>query len=201
VGCWVLASRSCMLGRSALAVRHGVGAKEYARELAVCGSEPECYGCRLWFVAIGHIVLKNTGLCRLSTTCLLRPWVSLHTSPEPNVCVVLSCAVLCRPKPGLGEDGSADRDLLSRCLALCDVLSSFLADQAASQQQEGGALPVRLAQLFDEVVQQEHCSLRDVLQVRLLAGRSSVLCTTSPLPPPPTPFPSILGASRMLQVC
>lgn len=56
--------------------------------------------------------------------------------------------------------------MLGRCLRLSDVLVDFVVDQG----QQGGQLPGRLVQLFGEVQDDQHCSLRDALQVGRLRG-------------------------------
>lgn len=119
------------------------------------------------------------------TALPVRFWLSSHpciqAAPAPAfdcwvcLCVFFSIVLLAphRPRPQLSQPDSMDRDVLSHCLQLSEVLLDFLSEQ---QQQQSG-LPPRLAQLCVAEVQQEGMegagqqgSLRDALQVRGSVG-------------------------------
>lgn len=74
----------------------------------------------------------------------------------------MPCVLVPRSKQGLADPGNADRDVVGRCLQLADVLMDFMVDQL---QQATNGLPPRLAQLLDEAQDEDHCSLREALQV------------------------------------
>jgi hypothetical protein len=94
----------------------------------------------------------------------------LACEPPQSLCLPsCGCVVLTahRLRPQLSQPDSVDRDVLSHCLQLSEVLLGFLSEQQ-KQQQQSGLLP-RLAQLcVAEGLEgaEQQGSLRDALQVR-----------------------------------